>query len=239
MGAAFSMGAMFCFSIVREPVIKQERPTVTLRETFLMARRILAEDSVYRRYLAVRCLIGLAAISSPFFILHATGTLGLGLGSAGLLIVVMKLGGMSTYLFWGKAGDAKGTRIVLFAGTILLVIIPLSALASNFWTPLPAAMLTFAIMGLANAGIHIGVTNYLLDHSEPSERPVYVAMTQVIIGIVAIVPLLGGIIAEIYGYNLLFVISLSIAILAVVLAFMLPEPRHLAEKRFRSMVRLA
>jgi len=239
LGAAFSIGAMLTFSIVREPIIKQERPAATVRKTISMARGILARDMVYRRYVAVRCLIGLVSISGPFYILHATGSLGLDLGTAGLLIIVMKLGGVSTYLFWGRAGDAKGTRIVLIAATVVLVMVPLSALLSGLWAPLPAAITTFALMGLANAGIHIGVTNYILDHSEPPDRPVYVALTMVIVGVVSTVPILGGILAEIFGYSVLFAISLSIALFAVVLAFMLPEPRHLAEKRFRAMVRLA
>jgi len=239
LGATFCIAAMFSFSVVREPLIEQKRVTVSVRETIGMAHRILLQDVVYRRYLTVRCLIVLGSIAGPFYILYATRTLGLNLGSAGLLIVVMKLGGMSSYLFWGRAADVKGTRVMLLAGTLLLVMVPLSALTSSFWTPLLAAVVTFAIMGLANAGVHIGLTNYLLDHCEPSDRPVYVALTQVIISFAATVPLVGGIIAGMFGYGTLFVISLVVTVLGATLAFTLPEPRHLAEKRFRSMVRLA
>jgi MFS family permease len=183
--------------------------------------------------------MALSALSTPFYVLHATINLGHGEAAAGVLIVSMTVGGAASYLVWGRMGDARGTRIVLLAGSVLLASVPASALLAGLWRTLPTSMITFGILGMANAAIHIGVTSYLLDHAESQSRPVYVATTHIIVGVLGTSPFLGGIIAGRVGYAPLFTISFVLAACSVLFALRLPEPRGIAEKRFRTLVRLA
>jgi MFS family permease len=237
LGTIFAVMALTSWSFVKDPAIEWRRERTSLGDTLRKARRIIGEDRVYRRYIAFRAMISLASVSGPFYILHASIGLDLGIGVAGLLIMSMTTGGLVSNLFWGRLGDRKGTRILMVAGAMLLGCVPGSALLSNLWQTQAAAMTTFAIMGLANAGIDIALTNYLLDHSEPESRPVYMAFTQIVVSAFAVAPIAGGFLAESFGYEPLFAISLAASAAAAILSLRLPEPRKVAEERFRTRVR--
>jgi len=237
IGSFFAFVAMLSFSFVREPVARHAPRQVPFRETVRNARAILSEDATYRRYLFVRCVLALAGVSGPFYVLYAVKELGLGEAAVGVLIMSMTAGGVVSNLAWGRIGDTKGTRVVILAGAILLASAPLAALLSAQLGARAAAVMTFLLLGLANAGVYIGVTNYLLDHCEPPSRPVYMGLSNVIVGLFGATPVIGGLVSQALGYEVLFLASLASASVAAVAAFALPEPRKMAESRFPTQVK--
>jgi hypothetical protein len=239
IGAAFGVLSMMSFSLVRNPPSAGEGSAQTFGQALRRARKIVTSDSVYARYLMVRLLIAATSVAAPFYLLHATRSLGFGEATAGLFIMSMTVGGVVSNLAWGRIGDVRGTKIMIVVGAALLAIAPLTALLSRAVPSLPLSLATFAILGLANAGIAIGSTNYLLDHCEADDRPVYVAMTNILAGLLAVSPLIGGLVVEYLGYTLLFTATLLIATAASLMALELPEPRGVAEKRFQTLTRSA
>mgnify|MGYP002396022829 CR=1 FL=1 len=237
VGWVFCFLAMLSFSFVREPVVHQAPRQVPFRETIKDARGILSDDVAYRRYLLVRCVLALAGMSGPFYVLHAVRELGLGEASVGVLIMSMTVGGVVSNLAWGRIGDARGTRVVILAGALLLASAPLTALLSAYLGARAAAVMTFLLLGLANAGVYIGVTNYLLDHCEPASRAVYMGLSNVVVGLFGATPVIGGFVSQALGYEVLFLASLVGALVAALAAFSLPEPRKMAEMRFPTQVR--
>ncbi len=237
LGAFFGLLAMISFSLVKEPAVERSLNSVRLGETIRSARRVLSEDEVYRRFLVIRSLIALAGISGPFYVLHAVRVLELEAGKVGFLIVSMTAGGVISNLVWGRIGDRQGSRRVIIGASILLFSAPLSALLTGIVHDLSSAVVTFLLLGLANAGAYIGLTNYLLDHCEPERRPIYVGMTNVVVGFLSAGPFIGGLVSGYFGYQILFLVSLVCTGAAAVLALRLSEPRGAAEKRFPTHVK--
>jgi len=237
VGSIFAFVAMLSFALVHEPVVLQASRRVPLRETLRGARAIVIEDGVYRRYLAVRCVLTIAGISGPFYVLHAIRGLGLNESTVGVLIMSMTAGGVISNLAWGRIGDTKGTKVVMLAGAVLLASAPLTALLSQYLGAAASSVMTFLLLGLANAGIYIGVTNYLLDHSDPARRPVYMGLTQLVVGLFGVAPLIGGFVSQAMGYEALFAVSIASALTAALMTLSLPEPRRIAETRFRTQVK--
>jgi hypothetical protein len=82
----------------------------------------------------------------------------------------------------------------------------------------------YAFLGIANNAYMLGFGNHLLDIAPEDKRPTYVGLCNTILGIMTIVPTLGGWILETTSYTFLFCLAGTIGAIAFLTALKLETP---------------
>ncbi len=232
--AAVVAPAMLAFILIREPPGTVTPRPVTLWEQLRRAGYFLRSDPVFRRYMAVRTAQGLAGIALPFFGVYAKNVLGAPEGMVGIYIAVRVGAGLLANLPWGRVSDRKGNRLVMLWFSLGSGLTSLIALALVIWVtvspqqgpwlPYLVAPLFLLNGALGPAGALVG-NNFLLELAPEAERPLYLGLSNTLIGIVVLISGFGGLIVDLLGYGGLFGLSAFLCLLAWWWSRGLPEPR--------------
>jgi MFS family permease len=232
--------AFATFIAVREPPSATPNETVALKEQLRRGGRLLRENRVYQRYLAVRMLMALTGIALPFYSVYAKNVLGAEAAMAGIYTATSTGARLLSNLAWGGISDRKGNLLVLRLlaagrGLTLLLALGLVALASLLkfeggWLPYLAIPLFFLDGAMFPAGILSG-SNFLAELVSEAERPIYLGMTNTLMGVFILLSVLGGLLVDWLGYAGLFAAALVLCVMGLVLTAGLPEPRESPNQR--------
>ncbi|MDE0609067.1 MAG: MFS transporter [Anaerolineaceae bacterium] len=190
--------------------------------------RLLRADPQFRALLVIRTLTGLFLMAAPFYIGYATLRLGLSSEVAVPTLLLMQTLGTTSgallYMWLGARNNVLYLRLALAAS----VLLPLSALLAATLGPVSLA-LGFLISGLATSNLFFGYQNWLVEHVAPGDRPACVGLANTTSAVVTLFsPVIGGSIARLAGFETLFVVSLLLALTALlVLLRFIQRPRHL------------
>ena len=190
--------------------------------------RLLRADPQFRALLVIRTLTGLFLMAAPFYIGYATLRLGLSSEVAVPTLLLMQTLGTTSgallYMWLGARNNVLYLRLALAAS----VLLPLGALLATTLGPVSLA-LGFLISGLATSNLFFGYQNWLVEHVAPVDRPACVGLANTTSAVVTLCsPLIGGSIARLAGFETLFVVSLLLALTALlVLLRFIQRPRHL------------
>jgi predicted MFS family arabinose efflux permease len=92
------------------------------------------------------------------------------------------------------------------------------------WLPYLAIPLFLLNGALAPAGMLVG-SNFLLELVPEADRPLYLGLSNTLIGIVVLISGFGGLVVDLLGYAGLFALSALLCLLAWWWSRGLPEPR--------------
>jgi MFS family permease len=81
----------------------------------------------------------------------------------------------------------------------------------------------FLVVGIAQAGVRLGRKTYLVDGAPAAERPSYVAVGNTIIGLIALLGGVLGIIADVLSVQVLLAVFVGLTVLGVLAAWRMPE----------------
>jgi hypothetical protein len=232
--AAMAPG-MTAFILIREPPGRTVVEPVTVREQFRRARWLLKKDGVYRRYMAARLALGVASIALPFYGIYAKRVLRAPAGMVGVYVAT-RVGALLLFnLPWGRLSDRRGNQLVmrlagLGNGATALLALALVGLVELLqpqggWLPYLALPLFFIDGAVRPAQILMG-SNFLLELVPEPKRPLYLGLSNTLMGVVVLISGLGGLVVDIFGFAGLFVASLGLCLAGYVLAMGLPEPRE-------------
>lgn len=226
--------AMLAFIIIREPPGTDAPQAPTLRQQLQRARQLLRTDAIFRRYMGMRTALGLAGIALPFYGVYARNVLGAPEGMVGIYVAVRVGAGLLANLPWGSLGDRKGNRLValwLSLGSALTSLLALALAgwvaispSGGPWLPYLALPLFLLNGALAPASMLVG-SNFLLELVPEAERPLYLGLSNTLIGIVVLISGFGGLVVDLLGYAGLFGLSALLCLLAWWWSRGLPEPR--------------
>jgi hypothetical protein len=73
-------------------------------------------------------------------------------------------------------------------------------------------------------------SNFLLELVPGDERPLYLGLSNTLMGIIVLLSGLGGLVVDVFNFTGLFVLSLALCLGAYALATGLPEPRDQLEE---------
>jgi MFS family permease len=233
--SALLIPAFATFIAVREPPAAMTNETVALKEQLRRGWRLLQEDRIYRRYIAVRTLLALTGIALPFYSVYAKNVLGAEAAMAGLYVATSTGARLLSNLAWGGISDRKGNLLVLrllAAGRGLTLFLALALVISasllkleGGWLPYLAIPLFLLDSALFPAGILSG-SNFLVELVSEAERPIYLGMTNTLMGVATLLSVLGGLLVDWLGYAGLFAVALVLCVLGLMLTAGLPEPRR-------------
>jgi MFS family permease len=208
-GVLFAVSVIPCLFIHELPGGAAVEKLPALSEFLPELGRVLREDGPYRAYIITRILTNLFLMSAPFYIGYATVQLGEESAVAVPILLAMETIGSITgaliYTWMGARNNLLYVRLALGSAALL----PICALLAGVVGPVPL-YLGFLISGLATSGnLMFGYLNWIVSYSTPDQRPIYVGLSNTVIAVVSLItPIIGGTIAQNFGYPPLFVVSL-------------------------------
>ncbi|MDP1632380.1 MAG: MFS transporter [Caulobacter sp.] len=219
-----SAGLWFLQHQIREPAPPTIREPTRMRDRMRDIPGLIAADPAYRWFLVVQMLATSARIATPFYILHVGATMGLDGATLGLLTLAFLGADTVSNILWGYLGDRSGFRIVLLlsiAGWIAATV-----LLMTFNAP-AAIFLAFCILGAAQAGYSMASQTMILEFGHRDDLSMRIGISATAEGVTATLgPLVGGAVADLLGYSVVFGASLGLLAAGfVVLLIAVREPR--------------
>ncbi|MCS7255041.1 MAG: MFS transporter [Thermomicrobium sp.] len=237
--AVLALAAYTTLWMAERPVPAQPR---SLRAWLDDLPAVLARRSV-RRFLVFRSFLALSTIADPFFIVYAQHRLGLPAEAAGTYLALSAVARVATNPLWGWVVSRRGNRQLLQLTTVLRLLMPLLALTLGAlvrWDRFLVlvsdverfAFVSFALVflayGAALSAQMLANFTAVLDLARPNERPTLVGVTNSVLGVVALVPMLGGFVVDRLGFEAVFVLAIVLALLALTTSGLLASPRRVS-----------
>jgi MFS family permease len=203
------------------------------REYISQLWRVFKQDHMFRRFIFARQIVGLSALSTPFYMPYALEQLGLPEQVAGRYTSIGVVGGILAAVTFGWLNEHYGSKRVLLVSLSASLLVPATALLVPLALADPAVLawgysVVFFCLSAYMSSMMPGWMTYVLEWAPERERPTYVGLTNTLNGIVPLFSTLGGLILQWTGenYRLLFAITIAGLLLAWPLALGLSEPRH-------------
>jgi len=227
--------AVGCFILLVEPLEPVNKAKITLGKQFRRALDLPRRDKNYRRFLTMRLLLMAAEIATPFYIIYAKQALSVSVSMVGVYLTGATMAGFASTLLWGRISDRRGNKLLIILSSSLGLFIPLIAMSivpladllpglREFTSGLFA--LVFIVSGGSKAGAMMGNMNFLLEIAPADDRPLYIGLTNTILGIALLASSVGGLIVDLVGFTVLFSLALAFYALALFLTLKLQEPRY-------------
>lgn len=231
--AFLAMSVSWCFlALTKEP---PQRPSLLpLKGRHYWRQRlpdVLRSDSNFRRYLSARAVGALGGMAIGFLAVYAVGQFGLSDAQAALFTVFSLGSSMLSNLAWGMVGDRWGYKLVLEGASLLSGLALCLALLSN---SVAGFYGVFALLGAAWAAWNIGGLSITFEFCGPSDRPTYIGLSNSLMApFIGVAPLVGGLVAHRWGYQMLFLLSLCMTSFGLALLhWWVEEPRYRCLARY-------
>ena len=213
--------------LMREPVPPDLRAPSKLSSRLRDLPALLRSDRPFTIYFSARALATMGRMAVPFYILFAGTRIEVSGSVLGQLSLAFLLAQTSTNLLWGWIADRRGFRLIFLMSLWLWM---LSALLLMQSFDLASLMVVFAGLGAGQGGFMMASQNLVLEFGAREDLPMRIAVANSASELVgAIGPLLGGVLAMLWSYELVFWIAIAfqLAAIALVMRFV-DEPRHRA-----------
>src|SRR3990167_5429430 len=203
-----SAGLWYLQFQIREPEPPTIREPTRLRDRMRDVPGLIAADPAYRWFLVVQMLATAARIATPFYILHVGTTMHLDGATLGLLSLAFLGADTVSNIVWGDLGDRAGFRLVLLLSIVGWIAATLLLMTLD--AP-PAIFLAFCILGAAQAGYGMASQTMILEFGHRDDLPMRIGISATAEGVTATIgPLVGGAIADLLGYSVVFCASLGL-----------------------------
>jgi len=214
----------FALALTREPedterVIEENQPSL-----WKGAERILQRDKNFNWFLLSRFLSQFATMGFSFYIVYALRRFDADAIILGYLTATLTIAQTIANVGMGWFGDRMGHRSMLILGAAAAT---LSSLLAWFATSLSWFFPIFILSGFANVSIWTNGMTMATGFSGENERPFYVGLAQTLTAPATIIaPLLGGWVADSFGFIPTFSISTVLSVVMIgILIFIVKDPR--------------
>jgi hypothetical protein len=222
ISAVAIMGGVYFWSSIREPAAVHSVPQVSVAQLFKNGLAAYRADVDYRSFMVARILISLASIADPFYVVFAKDSLGAPAATVGLYLGALSVASLLSNFFWSPLSDRASNRLLMTLTVISVALVPLTAFVISLFAGILSDLflfsiftLVFVLSGLAGGAGRIVNNNMLLTIAPPAQRVTYVGFLNTILGVVIFVPLLGGVLVDLVGFEVLFLLSLAVSALAL------------------------
>ncbi len=181
--------------------------------------------------MAARSFLLSVMLVIPFYAIFAREITGTQISGLGLFVIANSLAMLLSSYFWGRFADSS-SRLVMASGGIAGIIACAMALSfplldESFHTS-AAFSAIFFVAGFAHAGIRLGRKTWLVDAAPEIERPLYVSVSNTVVGIITVASAALGFIADAASVGWLIGVFAAFMLIGVVLALRLPEAEEMA-----------
>ncbi len=187
---------------------------------------LLTSDAGFRQFVMARSLLLGVPLVIPFYSLYAR-ELGAGLSGLGLFVMANSLAMVLSSYFWGRLADRSSKHAMAWGGlagvaAALLALGLGQAMESDMagWWPAGVIFIT----GFAQAGTRLGRKTYLVDFAPENERPLYVAVSNTMVGVIFLALSSLGLLTGIIGVSGVIALFMLMMLTGALMAFRLPNP---------------
>lgn len=210
---ALSFISLLFIANLREVPYPDTVPRLPFRHLLAEVPVLLRRHETYRWFLLGRSVVALGTMGVGFV---AVAGLQRGLSAAdaaafaAVYLLAQSVGGLA----WGLVGDRWGWKLVLEGGASALAIGMVAAFAAGAFPPFALA---FALLGIANAAMMTSDPNLTYEVAPPHQTSRYLGVTSTVIApALTLAPLVGGVLASVTSYSVLFFISALLALAGLV-----------------------
>lgn len=213
LGTVLSGAAYVIFSFVKEPegVPGVRRPlTRMIREI----PGLLKLDVNLRRFLRVRFL-GLAALlAEPFYAVYAIENLGAPESALGTYIIVATVAAIAGNFALRRPANRGLNVAVIQVGYLFVLLAPLVAILAGSWQ---LFAVVFVLSTVGNHAVGIAAFNLLYAIAPAGDRPLYIGLSNTVLALPSLAPILAGALWAVVGAEVLFVVAAAIGVSALAL----------------------
>ncbi|MEI6289253.1 MAG: MFS transporter [Chloroflexota bacterium] len=225
MGISF-----FLLSLTREPEDTEKVLPPEDQHFWEASKDILRRDANFRWFLVFRVVYQFATMGFAFYIVYGLRAFNMDALTAGYLTAALTASQTIANIGMGWLGDRFGHRSMMIVGALAVALSSFAAWAapSIGWM-----YLVFILSGLANVSFWTIGMAMTVQFGTEAERPVYIGLANTLIAPATIIaPILGGLIADLAGYQVTFFLSGIGGILTgLVLYFLVKNPGNNSVRR--------
>ncbi len=240
-GYGFPVGYALCFAAATVAVVISFVFLATVREVpgpastprgdlFAYLRRlptIVMGNPNLARFLIARIISVVGALATGFFMVYALKELQMPDAAVGIFTTVSLFAQTAGALLCGWLADRRGHVTTLALGALFSALAAAVAIGAG---DLVGMAVVFAFMGLHLAATQVSAMPVGLELGPDDERPTYVAINNSSVAPFALVsPLIGGAIADTWGFAPLFILGAVISLgAALTYVLFVRDPRSLS-----------
>lgn len=187
---------------------------------------LLKKNNNLKRFVIARALLMAIPFSQPFIILYGKEHVGSSIDNLGIMVVAAGIAGIVSSPFWGRFADTSSRKLMIFVGIlgffILLLTVFFPALPDQ-WQFKYAYALIILLQVMAHGGARMSRKTYLVDMAPSDERPLYVALSNTLIGLATLAFVALGLIADVFSVSTMLWALAIISLLSAVVSASLKE----------------
>jgi predicted MFS family arabinose efflux permease len=217
IGFAGLVIASIAFWFISEPASDFERDSGEDFRTFLSrVPSIIRSDPLFLRFLIVENMASFSLMILPFYMIYARESFQLDQSYVGRYLLYQIGGMIISNIFWGLLSSRKGSGAVVRTCILIGGIIPLLAIGFQQTGPDLFAVI-FVLVGFVMSGRRVGFEPYLLDLAPEEQRTLYIGIDGTLNFSKVLLPVLGGVFIDLFGFTVAFHAITIIMLIAFVL----------------------
>ena len=199
-GAALWVAVAAVYTGIREPVEPADhaRPGEDgdggAKDWFVRTWALLREDRDFRRFVSVRGLLLVSALSPPFVVTLSVQSGVEGLSGLGGYVIASGLAALLGGRVFGRLADKSSKRLMTMgaglASAVILAlvgIVSLTELSSATTGGFLVFIVAYFMLTLTHAGVRVGRKTYVVDMAEGDLRTTYVAVSNSAMGFILLI----------------------------------------------------
>ncbi|SNR94911.1 Predicted arabinose efflux permease, MFS family [Belliella buryatensis] len=224
-GAILWLMSAFLFSLIAEERGATEGGRSPVNE-ITNAWNFWKEDSNLRRFIFTRGLLMAIPLAQPFFVVLGKEELGSEVNNLGIMVIAAGIANIVSSPFWGRFADQSSRKLMVWVSILGMVNISLMALFP-FWPDSLQNIYVFAalflIQVMAHGGARLSRKTYLVDFAPEKERPLFVSLSNTMIGVFTLVAAGLGSLSSFFGVQVMLFVFVGLLMIALFLTFRLKE----------------
>ncbi|MFC0262761.1 MFS transporter [Fontibacter flavus] len=224
-GALLWVLSAFLFALIAEEKGATEGGRTPVKE-LKNAWKFWKEDSNLRRFIFTRGFLMAIPLAQPFFVVLGKDELGSELDNLGIMVIAAGIANIVSSPFWGRFADHSSRNLMVWVSILGMVNISLMALFP-FWPDSLQNIYVFAalflIQVMAHGGARLSRKTYLVDFAPEKERPLYVSLSNTMIGVFTLLAAGLGSLSSLFGVQAMLSVFVALLGIGLFLAFRLKE----------------
>ncbi len=195
-------------------------------QEFRAGLQCLKEDRNLRNFVLARAFLMGIPLAQPFFVIIGKETTRAEFSGLGIFVIASGLAAMVSSPFWGRFADRSSRKLMM--GMALFGILNCCLVLGFMYLPSGSQTLyLFAPLILLNMMAHGGARlsrkTYLTDFAPEEDRPLYIALSNTLIGLFTLLTAGIGFIAEWFSYEVLLLFFAGMLLLSLLWTYRLKE----------------
>jgi MFS family permease len=218
--------------LIREPPAPPitHPPRLPLTAYFRRLPALVLGNPTFARLAVIQLLVGFGSAAAPFYVLYATHRFGLSDVWGGTYQVMLAISVAALMPVWTLLSERFGSAMAVRGVALACLLTPVAAFTLGTFSPWFYGLVFLLMGGSLGWGMWIALNHFLLTHIAEEERPIYVALLNLLFAPSAVYPIIGGLLVQkqtflsVGGIPILFLLTAGVILIGFLLTLRLPAP---------------